>query len=432
MDTPYIEANYPLTFRKEDATVLGQHLKLRHSVELVGMKRVGISNFLRFFLHNPKIVETYINHGEKHLFISVDLNDLVEVEIFPFWRLTFKRLVDTVSNSKLLSSEVKAQISAIFKEATKSQDIFITVEGLRKALILVCANKVMPTLFLLRFDRVGSVVNAQFYANLVGLRDGTGEKLAYVFTSFRTLEQIAPKVFERKMLSVFSHPMFVKPAVREDFEVIFRALGQKYELKNVTNLEETILSVCGGHVQYLQLAAIVLSHKKDLKAESILDTLQSDERIRLLGEEIWESLNITEQAALLKVHKGQKVEEEEKKGAYYLWETGMVRENHQSHIFGKLFEVSLNNREQNSLTGDSDDRVEFTKKEHLLYNYLLEHVGEVCEREKIIEAVWSEVEDLGVSDWTIDRLVARLRTKLKKQGSNYKIITVKTRGYKLL
>ncbi|MBI2599147.1 helix-turn-helix domain-containing protein, partial [Candidatus Curtissbacteria bacterium] len=52
-------------------------------------------------------------------------------------------------------------------------------------------------------------------------------------------------------------------------------------------------------------------------------------------------------------------------------------------------------------------------------------------REEIIEHVWPEVEELGVSDWTIDRLVARLRMKLKNQKSKYQIVTVKTRGYKL-
>jgi len=46
--------------------------------------------------------------------------------------------------------------------------------------------------------------------------------------------------------------------------------------------------------------------------------------------------------------------------------------------------------------------------------------------------VWPEVEGLGVSDWAIDRLVARVRSKLKKQKSKVRIVTVKTRGYKLI
>ncbi|MEK9178445.1 MAG: hypothetical protein AAB801_01545, partial [Patescibacteria group bacterium] len=77
-----IESLYPLDFRKEDSERLGALLSQRRSVALVGMKRVGISNFLRFFLNHRDIAKTYLRGGN-HFFIPVDLNDLVERETFP-------------------------------------------------------------------------------------------------------------------------------------------------------------------------------------------------------------------------------------------------------------------------------------------------------------------------------------------------------------
>lgn len=67
-----------------------------------------------------------------------------------------------------------------------------------------------------------------------------------------------------------------------------------------------------------------------------------------------------------------------------------------------------------------------------MFTYLKDHSNEICERERIIENVWPEVEALGVTDWAIDRLVARVRNKLKAQGSKFEIQTIKTRGYKLV
>ena len=67
-----------------------------------------------------------------------------------------------------------------------------------------------------------------------------------------------------------------------------------------------------------------------------------------------------------------------------------------------------------------------------MFGFLKSHEGSLCEREAIIEAVWPESKDLGVSDWAIDRLVARVRGKLKHQGDTYEVVTVKTRGYKLI
>ena len=94
MDRQIAEGYYPLTFRQEEAQQLGKYLQQRRSVNLIGMRRVGISNFLRFFLHHKDIVETHISFKQKHLFIPIDLNDLVEREIYPFWTLTLKRIVD--------------------------------------------------------------------------------------------------------------------------------------------------------------------------------------------------------------------------------------------------------------------------------------------------------------------------------------------------
>ena len=99
--TSIVEATYPISFRKNLAQKLGNHLKNRHCVNLIGMRRVGISNFLRFFLNHKKIYGSYISDGFKHLFIAVDLNDLVEREIYPFWVLTLKRIVDTAQKHSL-------------------------------------------------------------------------------------------------------------------------------------------------------------------------------------------------------------------------------------------------------------------------------------------------------------------------------------------
>ena len=62
---------------------------------------------------------------------------------------------------------------------------------------------------------------------------------------------------------------------------------------------------------------------------------------------------------------------------------------------------------------------------------MVESYEHILEREKIISYVWPEEEEFGVSDWTIDRLVARLRAKLLAQKSEYQLVTVKTRGFKL-
>lgn len=429
MKNSFFEVNYPLSFRKEDAKRLGEYLRLRHSVELIGMRRVGISDFLRFFLFHKDIVSTYINHGEKHMFVAVDLNDLVEREIFPFWVLTFKRLVDRVESSDLSASD-KKKISALFLDSIQSQDAFMTLDNLRKALVVVVSAGFLPTLFLIRFDRLEEVVSPEFFANLEGLKEATGEKLAYVFTSFRSLDEIAPEAFLRKSFSVFSHLMYLKPANDKDTRIIFETFEKKYNVLPSSAILSKLVELSGGHAQYLLLSLILLSQKKDQKVDTgnLQDLILEDERVAMQSEEIWDSLSEEECKILEKVVAGQKLSVEEGQKGKYLWETGLVgEENGKSVVFSVLFLNFLKNNNGRVV----QESGEFTKKENALFEFLLSNLGQVCEREKIIEAVWPEEKELGVSDWTIDRLVARLRMKLKIQKSKYQVVTVKTRGYKL-
>lgn len=423
-----IETKYPLSFRRQDAQKLGEHLKLRHSVELIGAKRVGISDFLRFFLYRKGVVQKYIERENFHLFVAVDLNDLVEREIFPFWILSFKRLADSVEKFPV-EPKLKREVSALFLSAIQSQDLFLTLEYLREALAKVTKHGILPTIFFIRFDRIAEILDNQIFSILESLIDSCSQKLSYVFTSFRTIDEISKEPLDRNFLHVFSNIHFLKPAGFGDTKTIFDTFKKRYRLRVKGNIEKKLIEVSGGHVQYLHLSILILMQKgeKNVQVNDLGEVVLSDERIRLQSEEIWESLKGHEQAVLLKVHQGNTVGAAQKKEAKYLWDTGLVIDNKDGpNIFSPLFENYLDHK------NEGEEAVELTKKENLLFNLLKEELDKICEREKIIETVWPESEELGVSDWTIDRLVARLREKLKRQKSKFSVVTVKTRGYKLV
>jgi len=433
MDNGVIEATYPITFRSQDATALGQHLKNRHSVVLIGIKRVGISNFLRFFLNHKEIVTTYIADGSRHLFVPVDLNDLVEREVFPFWILTLKRILDSVENSSL-AKQTKNYVENLFLDSMQSKDTFLTIESVRKSLAKITQENVLPTIFFIRFDRLKEIVTSELFGNLQGLKDASNQKVSYVFTSFRGLTDLEPNVFTKSSLSLFARNMYIRPAEKKDTKTIFDTYKIKYKLSISSSLESYVFEVIDGYVQYVQLALISFHEagKTFRNKEEIFEFLSNDERIMLQSEELWESLDNIEQNILLKIEKEQKVTTQEKKTASYLWDSGFVIDppaGGKNMIFSRLFSHYLKQRQ---ISKGNAGSVDLSKKEHLLFNFLKSKIGNICEREEIIQAVWSEVEAFGVSDWAIDRLVARLRVKLKSQNAKFEIQTVKTRGYKMV
>jgi hypothetical protein len=432
MENHIPESSYPVSFRQEDAKKLGKYLEQRRSVNLIGMRRVGISNFLRFFLYNKDIVSTYINREQKHLFIPVDLNDLVEREIYPFWTLTLKRVVDAAETTDL-PSETKEKINALFLTSIQSQDLFLVIDTIRKALLLIVENNIYPTLFFLRFDRLQDAFNPSFFDNLEGLYDAAHERLSYVFTSYRSLDSIFPTA--KTSLSVFAQQLYVSPATEKEMEIVYQTYKDRYNLGLSPEMEKALFSLVAGNIQYLHLALIILNEKK--KEASIEDAegqtqeklqklLLNDERIILESEELWESLTKEEKNVLLAVVKDQPIDNASEGSAAYLWDTGFIKSG---KIFSPLLEHYLLNKEPEKTKKETV--VHLTRKEHMLFTLLEAHLGDICERDAIIETVWPEYKEFGVSDWAIDRLVARVRVKLREQNSPYEIVTVRTRGYKL-
>lgn len=420
-----VESTYPLSFREHDAQALGNHLLHRHSIELVGLKRVGISNFLRFFLHHPQIVNTYISNKQKHIFIPVDLNDLVEREIQPFWILTLKRIAD-ISEGNGLTKDTQEKISALFLQSIQLQDNFFTIENIKKALLLMIEEDYIPTLFFLRFDRMKESATPEFFTNIQGLITATVNQLAIVFTSDRALDQIRPDVFSREELTTFSHVLYVLPANPSDAKIILNTIQQRYQKLYPQSLQKEIIALSGGHMQYLNLIHTILYEKyiqavnDTLPNQSILSDILADERITLQSEEIFDALSNTEKTFLKKFVSNPNVTQS--KEVKYVFDSGIIQNN---TLFSPLFQSFLQKKTHGTTS------VEFSKKEHALFTFLKEQLDEICERDALVHHVWPESEEMGVSDWTIDRLVARLRQKLTAQSSEYTIVTVKTRGYKL-
>lgn len=425
MNNSIIESTYPAEFRKNDAKKLAQNINKRRSVVLIGMKRVGISNFLRFFLYHKYINLTYFDN--KHLFIPVDLNDLVEREIFPFWILTFKRIADNVEKSDL-PEKIKKQIAIYFLDSIQSQDLFLTIDYLRKSLIFLAENEYLPTIFFIRFDRIKPAINHEFFGNIQGLIDATHGKLSYVFTSDHSLDQLEPNIFTKQSVSVFSDNIYIKPAEKNDTKIIFESSVKQFNVKINEENKKNLLRAVDGHTQYLLFGLICLSEIEDIKID-VFNYLKNDERISLQSEELWESLSAIEQDIILKVLNQKKLNSQDCKDGSYLINTGFINTKNLK-LFNPIFEYFVKIKDDEKKK--EKNATELSKKEHLLLSFLEKNKNRICEREEIIENVWPEAESLGVTDWAIDRLVARLRAKMNIQNKKYEIVTIKTRGYKLI
>lgn len=81
------------------------------------------------------------------------------------------------------------------------------------------------------------------------------------------------------------------------------------------------------------------------------------------------------------------------------------------------------------------DTAALTAKEHHLLRYLQGRPFEVCEKDDVIRAVWSEdrVFERGVRDDSLAQLVRRLREKIEPDPARPRFVqTVSGRGYRFV
>ena len=252
MDYHDKESFYPMSFRSKDIFCFTESIKLHQSVELIGMKRVGINNFLRYFLiKKDKLLD------KKFIIIMIDLNNLFEREVFAFWRLTLKRITDVVKQSSL-PEDVISKISHSFDISIQTNDALVTFDGIREAISLIVQNQYNPVFIFNRFDRLKDAATEEFYDNLIALKDAGHSRTSFIFTSYRELEKLRPDVFKYTSSSGFSQRIYVKPVNLMDSQVVSDQIEKQYQLKIDQKHHQTLLEMCGGHIQYLRLSLLAV------------------------------------------------------------------------------------------------------------------------------------------------------------------------------
>lgn len=80
-------------------------------------------------------------------------------------------------------------------------------------------------------------------------------------------------------------------------------------------------------------------------------------------------------------------------------------------------------------TSDKNKILELTAQEHNLFEFLKSKENLIITRDEIAQAIWRGNWENKYSDWAIDKLISKLKSKLIY--SNFRIITFRNQGYKL-
>jgi DNA-binding winged helix-turn-helix (wHTH) protein len=275
-----------------------------------------------------------------------------------------------------------------------------------------------------------------------------------------TLQRLAesrkgPEISEFSEL--FSHhSRYLAMLSKSDSLRLINEFAQEEGLDFTVEDRAFILAQAGGHPGLLKAVCHVLAtaferdepdRVRTADYRLLRERLEDDATVRGECVKLWNNLPTELQAALMDFSADKRVD---RVWLQRLQEKGILTENQDGsyRLLGKAFEGMTRRRqllkepiqpgvhldvEAGEVYVDGHVVPVLTDLEYRLMLLLYGNIDKICDKYRIVEAVWGEDYIEEVDDARIEKLVSRLRQKIEADPSNPRyLVTVRGRGYRLL
>jgi len=446
-------AEFPDTYRAEQIATIMQWITAGESGVVIGGSGTGKSNLAGFLSSRPEVIGPYVSDDpDRYLFLHLDINSLPVLTAPLFYRGLVQALQDVAEE---LGSEVQQMMQQLTQGPVDWADTFQVLTILQKAYRLVIHQTGKKVVWLLdRFDEACRRLDAQTLNSLRSLRDQFKGQLCYVvFTRYPLARLREPSEIDEFHEIVAANSCWVGPMNERDARWIARQMAARLNHPFSEQEVAQLITITGGLPAFMKLGCLAL-------AEGALEANGSTQRWteQLLGrlefrrncEEIWADLSNEEQTLLLALSAGANENQVDRQVLVYLRQTGLLTRPSTAQavaFFSPIFALFVA-RQRGTASGKLELHpktgavlrdgipleIELTTHEDRLLTYLLEHAGEICERDPLMLAVWPEDKVYGeISDESLSQLIKRLRQKIEPDPRKPAYIqTVRGRGYRFV
>jgi hypothetical protein len=374
---------YPPDYRSKEVRAILDALRAGECVSVVGLSGAGKSNLLGFMAHHPFTLTRAVVPARTVLTGTVAPEGEPGREV----EGPALRLVDC---NRLAEPTPWAFFDLVVRSLQvrlpSSEQLLPPVEQLESALCGLLDGLPGPLGLLFdRFDALPGAVNGPVTGGLRALRDVFKYNLAYVTATRRPL----PEKGELAEL-FYAHTLWLGPLSEPDARW---SAGQYLTRQNLgwdEGLFQQLLAFSGGYPSFLRACCEAYAAGCPLE----LEALRAHPALQRRLAEFWADAPSPED----------------------LRRSGLAG----------LPLLALP-------PAEPVDEAGLTAKEHRLLGYLQAHPGQVCEKDDLIRAVWTEDRVIadGIRDDSLAQLVRRLRRKIEADPANPRLIhSVPGRGYR--
>ncbi len=446
-----IMAATPVYTRTKDLAYLAECIEQNNCCALVGLSNIGKSSLLRYIRQPGMLAEFSEVDEEQFGFFYIDFNLQLQMTQQGFYELILRTILTELKALQTEQSLVDL-VQAAYERVVTPTDDFQNALSFNEAIIALC-EKWSRRLILLfdEFDEVYQGLDGRVFLNLRALHDKYPQQLMYIAVVQIPLSDSRHNADDGEFAELFAHhTYYLKPLQQDEVAQIVRMFAANQNIALSDKDIAFIFEQAGGHPGLLQVVCQVITNNTVAEVSRdnrlVLTHLDDNENIREECIKLWNNVSPERQKALLEFVSSDKISADSeqallRKGILVKEAQGKVK------IFAKLFEGFVRRSqllhekprqgilidiESGEVYVDGKATEPLTSLEYRLLLLLYGNIDKICDKYRIVEAVWGEDYIEEVDDARIEKLVSRLRQKIEPDPAEPKyLITVRGRGYRL-
>lgn len=447
----------PFFPRDADLRFIAERVADGDCCAVVGVSNVGKSHLLRAW-RNPEIVRFYLGEATDGLgFVYIDFNLMLEMSEQGFYELIL-RTVLSILRELPTEPKIYDQVHEAYRRVVEPTNPFQVPLSFNEGIITLCEDWPRRLVFLFdEFDEVFQGIDERVFLNLRALRDQYPDQLSYVVATLQRLTESrkGPEISEFSEL--FTHDTRHLGMLSEsDSSHLIDEFAREEGLAFTPQDRTFVLAQAGGHPGLLRATCHVLARALErdepdrVRAADyrlIQQRLEDDVTVRGECVKLWNNLPTELQSTLVDFLADRQID---RVSLRRLHEKGILVEDQDGsyRLLSKAFEGLA--RRQRLLKDPIQPGVHLdieagevyvdgrivpvlTDLEYRLMLLLYGQIDKICDKYRIVEAVWGEDYIEEVDDARIEKLISRVRQKIEPDPVNpHYLVTVRGRGYRLL
>lgn len=431
------ESLYPASSRFEEIERMLSFIKEGNACQLIGLPGAGNITTLRLLQYNKAVREKHLGEHQKWFhFVAINLSEVRGKPMVEVTKHIFLSLLASLAERGMVDMHEKA--FALFKKGLSLDDDSVLFAEIKNVIDMLAIEKELTVVFLFeRFEQSLPLLTEDLFARLLSIRNRASYRFSVVFSLHRPLEQIIDITSMGDFYSFLAgRTVFMRVKDEESLDFTISYLEKTMGKTLPKGAKEQIITLTSGHGNLTKAAVEeVLRNPKTSDYETLLTESRS---VRSVLYEIWNAFRPEEQEILKQVTKDPKTSAP---ASQWLSDVGIIDQGRISipllNTFVKyraqqkvIEPLSFDEQTKTIRKGEREITQEFTKSEYRLLTLLLEHKGQIVDRESIVSRVWSDLPSKeGITDQAIDQLVFRLRRKIEEDpNAPTHLLTIKGRG----